>query len=135
MKICRVRLAEAVGPVLTHHGRALNIPIVNECDNVRVNFSRFGRVLRHVEVGRDFTELLAHGIEIGIPQEGNFSISTGRFEMNETGDVYNCIIVSFDIGREFALYQIHHAKEPSLYRIYNAIRDVSMSGPREEVSA
>ncbi len=139
MQICKIRLAETEGLVLGNSNKNIKTTITNESQGVRVIFSRFGRVLNYIEVGRDFSPLLSLGKEFGVPQEGNFSVVTGRFEPEKPNDesrnTYNCIIVSFGHGHEFAFYEIHHSKESESFQLYNVIREVSLVAPREKVAS
>jgi hypothetical protein len=137
MQTCKIRLTETEGLVLGKSNKDIKTTITNESQGICVTFSRFGRVLNHIEVGRDFSTLLSFGKELGVPQEGNFSVVTGRFEPHkpngESRNTYNCIIVSFGHGNEFAFYEIHHSKESESFQLYNAIREVSLVAPREKV--
>ena len=126
MKICRVSLAQGSDLVLSTGAIGLQIPVFNDTDGSRAFFSRFGRVLRRVEVEADFTNLLAFGADLKIPkEEEEFSVASGRLELNGIDDTYNCIIVSFGIGQEFAFYHIHHEEDRQFFAIYSRIRVVS----------
>jgi len=125
MNICKIRRAEETGAVLVQGLKSVNVPIFNECGDTRARLSSFGRALSRVEVGVDFTNLLAFAEQSGIPQEGDFKVVSGRFESNKTDNAYNCIIVSFGIGKEFAFYGIHQEEHPEFFTIYERIREVS----------
>lgn len=126
MQISQIRPAHGAETLLVQKGRLPSTDVYDVASPAKATLKGCGSVLSYEKVPEYLEPLFTQARKDGLPSDDRFCVIAGQVEINDgSGNAYNCIVVSFGHGREYALYNIIQRQEPEVFSIYETIKRVS----------